>query len=284
MGQPPLSHAIQLLEADIGVLLFERNKRSVKLTEAGQLLLVDARRILALSSAAAHTARAAAKGEAGELRIGFTSSTPLTPLFATVINAYRQQFPAVSLTFHELSTQHQLAALQLQQLDLAFLRPQYGHPALELAASQLEFIPLRTDPLVVVLPEQHPLAAQPQLTVAALAAESFIMYPSAAGTSIYRQIYSLCLQAGFTPKVVQQAAEASTMLGLVAAGIGVTILPAAFEQIHLAGLCYRPLSDETAVTLLLLAKAKNGLQQQKKALINQFVALILAQLPEAAAR
>ena len=86
IGQPPLSHAIQMLEADVGAQLFERSKRWVRLTEAGRLFLLDARRILALAEQATETARRAQRGETGELRIGFTFSTPLTPLFATVIN------------------------------------------------------------------------------------------------------------------------------------------------------------------------------------------------------
>src|SRR5450830_1339532 len=111
IGQPPLSHAIQQLEANVGAQLFERSKRWVRLTEAGRLFLADARRILALTESAADTARRAERGEAGELRIGFTFSTPLTPLFATVINRYRAEFPAVSLTLHEMSTLRQLDAL-----------------------------------------------------------------------------------------------------------------------------------------------------------------------------
>src|SRR5438105_2507958 len=96
IGQPPLSHAIQTLEHDIGAQLFERTKRWVRLTGAGTLFLQDARRILALSEQAGDTARRAQRGEAGELRVGFTFSTPFTPLFAAVINRYRQEFPAVT--------------------------------------------------------------------------------------------------------------------------------------------------------------------------------------------
>lgn len=256
IGQPPLSHSIAQLEAEIGALLFARTKRSVQLTEAGKLLLTDARRILALADTAAQSARAAATGHAGELRIGFTSSTPLTPLFSALINAYRQQFPAVRLTLLEMTTQHQLVALQQKTLDLAFVRPQYGAEHQEQensAASALHYLTLRTDPLMVVLPEPHPLATKPQIRLADLATQGFIMYPPQAGTSIYRQLHALCLQAGFTPDTVQQAAEASTIIGLVAAGVGISVLPACFDRIQLAGVCYRQLADEQAVTRLLLA-------------------------------
>jgi DNA-binding transcriptional LysR family regulator len=118
IGQPPLSQQIQALEAELGAQLFERNKRSVRLTQAGTLFLDDARRILALSEQAAVTARRAQRGEAGELRIGFTFSTPFTPYFATVINRYRQQFPHVTLTLHEMATLHQLEAISGRTMDL----------------------------------------------------------------------------------------------------------------------------------------------------------------------
>ncbi|HEU4376868.1 MAG TPA: LysR family transcriptional regulator, partial [Telluria sp.] len=123
IGQPPLSHAIQVLEADVGAQLLERTKRWVRLTEAGKLFLVDARKILAMTEQAAETARRAGRGEAGELRIGFTYSTPLTPLFADVVNRYRQEFPHVTLTLHEMATLRQLDAIGQRTLDLGFIRP-----------------------------------------------------------------------------------------------------------------------------------------------------------------
>lgn len=242
-------------------------------------MLADARKILALTGAAALSVKAAATGHAGELRIGFTSSTPLTPLFSALINVYRQQFPAVTLTLLEMSTQHQLAALQQQTLDLAFVRPQFGVEQQEpVAAPALHFLTLRTDPLVVVLPDQHPLAAKPQIRLAELADQGFIMYPPQAGTSIYRQLHALCLQAGFTPETVQQAAEASTIIGLVAAGVGISVLPACFDRIQLAGVSYRQLAEEQAVTRLLLAYQPASRELQKQQLIDQFIELTRKQL------
>src|SRR5476649_1773313 len=98
--QPPLSQQIQALEAEVGAQLLERSKRWVRLTQAGALFLADARRILALSEQAVQTARRAQRGEAGELRIAYTYSTPFTPLFASVINRYRQRYPGVVLTLN----------------------------------------------------------------------------------------------------------------------------------------------------------------------------------------
>jgi DNA-binding transcriptional LysR family regulator len=249
IGQPPLSHAIAALEADLGARLFERSKRWVRLTEAGKLFLADARRILALAGQAAETARRAERGEAGELRIGFTFSTPLTPLFASVINRYRQEFPAVSLTLHEMSTLRQLDALVQRTLDLGFVRP----PETTVPAA-IVLTTLREDPLMAVLPAAHPLAAKKAVAIKELEGMPFVMYPPNAGTGIYPQIFRLCRAAGFVPRIGQEAGEASTIIGLVAAGSGVSVLPASFDRIRMDGVCYRPIRDAEATTTLLLAQ------------------------------
>ena len=264
IGQPPLSHAIQVLEADVGARLFERTKRWVRLTEAGKLFLADARRILALSEQATETARRAQRGEAGELRIGFTFSTPFTPLFAAVINRYRHEYPAVSLILHEMSTLRQLDGLGQRSLDLGFIRP----PEVAIPEA-IALTTLREDPLVVVLSSAHPLAAQESIAIKDLNGLPFVMYPPNAGTGIYPQIFRLCREAGFAPNIAQQAGEASTIIGLVAAGCGVSILPASFDRIRMDGVSYRPISDRSATTTLLLAQRRD----EHSALAEAFVAL-----------
>jgi DNA-binding transcriptional LysR family regulator len=146
IGQPPLSHQIQMLEAEVGAQLLERSKRWVRLTEAGKLFLDDARRILALSGQAVQTARRAERGEVGELRVGFTFSTPLTPLFATVINRYRQRYPGVTLTLHEMATLRQIDAIANRELDLGLVRPPEA-----VVPESVDMTVLRRDPLVLVL-------------------------------------------------------------------------------------------------------------------------------------
>jgi DNA-binding transcriptional LysR family regulator len=264
IGQPPLSHAIQMLEADVGALLFERTKRWVRMTEAGRLFLDDARRILALAEQAGDTARRAQRGEAGELRIGFTFSTPLTPLFATVINRYRQQFPAVSLTLHEMATQPQLDALALRTLDLGFVRPTEGP-----VPGAITLTTLRQDALVAVLPAALPLARKKTIAMAELKEMPFVMYPPNAGTGIYPQIFRLCRAAGFVPRIGQVAGEASTIIGLVAAGCGVSVLPASFDRIRMDSVTYRAIADPGATTSLLLAQ-RSG---EHSPLVDAFVEL-----------
>jgi DNA-binding transcriptional LysR family regulator len=252
IGQPPLSHQIQMLEAEVGAQLLERSKRWVRLTEAGKLFLDDARRVLSLSEQAMLTARRAGRGEAGELRVGFTFSTPLTPLFATVVNRYRQRYPGVTLTLQEMSTLGQIDAIVNRKLDLGLVRP----PEAALPEG-ITMSVLRRDPLVLVLPLGHPLADKQAIAISDLEGQPLVMYPKTAGTGIYPQIFRLCREAGFTPTIAMEAGEASTIIGLVAAGSGISVLPSSFDIIRMGGVCYRPLADPEAYTTLLLAQRKD---------------------------
>ena len=253
IGQPPLSQQIQALEADIGARLFDRTKRRVSLTEAGRLFLADARRMLALSEQARETARRAHVGEAGQLRVGFTFSTPFTSLFPKIVQRYRQQYPGVLLTFQEMTTMHQLAKIEARELDIGFVRP--ASMALPDAVALTMLI---TEPVRLVLPADSALARQERIVVADLADQAFVVFPKDAGTGIYHQIIDLCRKAGFTPRIAMEAGEPSTMIGLVAAGCGISVLPASFEGIHMEGVVYRPLADPEATTSLLLARQANG--------------------------
>lgn len=264
IGQPPLSQQIQALETEVGALLFERSKRWVRLTEAGRLFLDDARRILALADQAAATARRAHRGEVGELRIGFTFSTPLTPLFASLINRYRQRYPAVTLSLREMPTLHQIEALDQRTLDLGFVRP----PETAIPDTVL-LTTLHTDSLMVVLPVDHPLATQRHIAIRDLNGASLVMYPKDAGTGLHPQLFRLCRAAGFEPHITHEAGEASTIIGLVAAGCGISVLPTPFDSIRMEGVCYRPLSDAAATTSLQLGRRK----AEASPLVQAFVAL-----------
>jgi DNA-binding transcriptional LysR family regulator len=271
IGQPPLSQQIQALEHEIGARLFERNKRRVLLTEAGRLFLADARRVLALSDQAKETARRAHLGEAGELRVGFTFSTPFTPLFANVVRRYRQRYPDVLLTFHEVATQPQLTRIEARELDVGFVRP----ASMPLPRS-VALTMLRRDPLRLVLPAGSPLARKKTITVKDLAGHAFVVFPKDAGTGIYHQIFDLCRAAGFTPDIAMEAGEPSTIIGLVAAGCGISLLPSSFEGIHMDGVVYRPLADPEATTAMLLARHAEG----GGPLVDAFVALAEAAAAE----
>ena len=248
LGQPPLSQQIQALEAELGVTLLLRSRRKVALTAAGERFLQRARHILAASNAAVEEARRAARGELGELRVGFTASLSLTHFFPGLIYDYRQHYPQVTLALSELSSAEQCKALASEELDVGFIRcvdPE------EPPGVQMRLI--RRHPLRVAINTRHPLAGRKQLALSELSDEGFIGYPDDAGTGLTVLLHRLCLAAGFQPKVVQEAREATTQIGLVAAGLGVAVLPSPLECVHIEGVRYLPLSDAGAYLSLAVA-------------------------------
>jgi DNA-binding transcriptional LysR family regulator len=247
VGQPPLSQTIQSLEEELGVCLLERSRRWVRLTEAGKLFLNDARHMLSLAASAARTAQRAANGELGELRIGLNASTPLSPAFAATIDAYRKRYPHVSLQFAEMSTMQQLEHIADRRLDVGFIRDPHLPP------SKLSFHPIALHSLKVVLRADHPLALRTSIALSELRTEPFVMFRSDSGTTIYPQIQQICRSAGFEPRVALEVSEATMIIGLVAAGCGVSILPDIFACIHVPNIRHVQIRQPSASAALVLA-------------------------------
>jgi DNA-binding transcriptional LysR family regulator len=274
IGQPPLSQQIQLLEEELGVRLLERTRRWVRLTEAGRLFLEDARRILALSEQAAETARRADRGELGELRIGFTGLTPLTDAFNKTVNEYRKAFPRVALSFSEMSTLRQVDAIRERRIDLGFMRPSEAPLPREVVTTTL-----RRDPLMLVAPVHHPLLQRESVSIRDLADQPFVMFSADAGTGMLPMLQRLCRDAGFEPKVALQAREGATVIGLVAAGCGVAILPESVSAIHIKGVGYLSLSDPAARTQLMLARHRTDSSPLAEAFVEFALRVASAQSP-----
>ena len=248
IGQPPLSQQILALEEELGVRLFDRTKRRVSLTDAGARFLTGAYRILDGADQAIDQARRTARGELGELRIGFTSSLPFTALLPNLVQRYRQQYPAVTLTLREMFTGEQYQALENDQLDLGFVR--YTGLTMPPGIAVRE---IHHDPLRLVINAHHPLAGRPHLALADVRDEGFITYPRGTGTGLINLLRRLCLAAGYEPRIVQEAGEATTHIGLVAAGLGVAVLPSPLECVHIEGVRYIPLTDPGAYLALGIA-------------------------------
>jgi DNA-binding transcriptional LysR family regulator len=243
IAQPPLSQQIRVLEQELGARLFERSNRRVELTPAGKALLPEARALLAQAERTSTVAVRAQRGEIGELRVGLTGSAIFTVVIPRLILTYRQRFPGVRLRIDELTTQEQLDALLEQRLDVAIVRS-VSAPDLPPA---LRATRLLEDSLVVALPAQHRLAgAAKPLPIGALADEAFVMYPRDSGTGVYDQIIMLCRQAGFAPTIAQEAHAMATIVGLVAAGLGVAVVPDSLRSIGANGVVYRPLKEKGA--------------------------------------
>lgn len=252
ISQPPLSQQIQALELELGARLFERTNRRVALSEAGRLFLDEARQVLAQADKAADVARRAQLGELGELKIGFTSSAPFNASLSTAIHRFRQGYPDVHLHLREMSSQAVADALLETRLDVGLIRP------LPLADA-LHAVELSREPLVAVIHASHPLASAPGagVALAALAEEPFVFFPRSYGSGLYAQLLALARAAGFSPHFAQEASEAMTIIGLVSAGLGVSVLPASFQAIRISGVIYRPLLDEAAQSAVWLVR-RNG--------------------------
>ncbi|HFO1397482.1 LysR substrate-binding domain-containing protein [Pseudomonas aeruginosa] len=252
ISQPPLSQQIQALEEEIGARLFERTNRCVELTDAGRLFLDESRQVLAQVDKAVLLARRAHLGELGELKIGFTSSAPFTSTIPSSIHAFRKAYPDVHLDLQEMSSRQVLKALLEESLQVGVIRPLALPDA-------VHWVELFREPLVAVLRADHPLAAGSEdgLAIAALAEEPFVFFPRSYGTGLYDQVIALTRQAGFSPRIAQEASEAMTIIGLVSAGLGVSILPASFRRTRVDGVVYRTLSDPEATTAVWLVRRQN---------------------------
>lgn len=252
ISQPPLSQQIQALEEEIGARLFERTNRRVELTDAGRLFLDESRQVLAQVDKAVLLARRAHLGELGELKIGFASSAPFTSTIPSSIHAFRKAYPDVHLDLQEMSSRQVLKALLEESLQVGVIRPLALPDA-------VHWVELFREPLVAVLRADHPLAAGSEdgLAIAALAEEPFVFFPRSYGTGLYDQVIALTRQAGFSPRIAQEASEAMTIIGLVSAGLGVSILPASFRRTRVDGVVYRTLSDPEATTAVWLVRRQN---------------------------
>ncbi|WP_017314810.1 LysR family transcriptional regulator [Mastigocladopsis repens] len=238
MTQQPLSQQIRQLEDELGVLLFHRTKRQVQLTEPGKAFLVEARQILLKAAQAVEIARQVAQGESGRLKVGFSGFATYSVL-PQALRIFREKFPRVELELEEMTTSAQVQALQEQQIHLGLMIPPIPDASLTLE-------PILKEPLVVILPETHLLATQVELALPMLANESFILVSRHLEPGYYDQCISLFQQAGFSPKVVQKASQKQTILGLVSAGMGVSLAPASIRNIHRAGVVYITLNTSNA--------------------------------------
>ncbi|HTC25988.1 LysR substrate-binding domain-containing protein [Dyella sp.] len=269
MSQPPLSQQIRQLEETVGARLLTRTNRRVALTEPGRIFLKEARDILARVERATELAQRAQRGELGELHIGFTRTIPLSQQIPRAIFEFRQRFPAVHLQLEEMNSLRQIDALLERRLHLGILRP-------ESLPGSLVSKRLFRDPLAAVVRSDHPAVkrvnARGKLPIAALAQEPFVMFARSAGAGVYERTYNLCRNAGFSPRIAQDALEASTIIGLVAAGLGVAILPESCGHIALEGVTFVPLADAAAMSEIHVVYRDD----ERSPLVPRFVQLLLA--------
>jgi DNA-binding transcriptional LysR family regulator len=237
LSQPPLSVQIRELEREIGAPLFSRTQRRVELTDPGRVLLDEAQRLIAQADAAIERTRRSARGEVGHLSIGFVSTADYS-LLPPLVRRFRARNPDVTLNLRELTGDRQLALLASGEVDL-------GLAIAPPPAAGLNRRPVLREPLIAALPATHRLAARRTLAVRELADEAFILFPRPLAPGLYDLVITHCQRAGFAPRLAQEAIQMQTILGLVAASLGVALVPACMARLRRPDVAYLRLAGAT---------------------------------------
>jgi DNA-binding transcriptional LysR family regulator len=233
ISQPPLSRQIQALEQELGTPLFLRTPRGVRLTAAGRALIPEARRLLREAAALVDGARYLAEGGVGSLRIGFISTASYNVL-PRVLPEFHRRRPGIQLALQETTSDAQIALLRDYELDVGLLVP----PVVD---AGFRYLPLMQEPLVAALPARRRWPRR--VALASLASETFVLFPRQAGVGLYDLIVGFCRSAGFTPRIGQEAVQMPTIVSLVAAGMGVALVPASLRHMRRTGVVYRALAE-----------------------------------------
>jgi DNA-binding transcriptional LysR family regulator len=251
IAQPALSQQIQQLEQEIEAQLFHRLTRGVELADAGKAFLDDARAILEHVEQAKAKAQRVARGDQGMICIGFTGSASFNPIVPSVIQDYRARFPGIAVSLIEGGTSQLVDSLRAGRVDAAFIRS----PSREVDG--LFVVSIIEEEMLIALPSRHDLAASASLSLEALSGEAFILFPRANSPELYDNIILACRRAGFSPKIVQQAPEVASALNLIAAGEGVSIVPASMRHMQPQGVAYRAILGDAPRAPLSLAHRSN---------------------------
>ncbi|MFN8609443.1 MAG: LysR substrate-binding domain-containing protein [Vulcanimicrobiota bacterium] len=243
MAQPPLSTQIRQLEEMLGAQLFVRSQRKVQLTEAGRVFREEAVAVMQAVNLAVERAQQASRGVLGRLRLGFASSAPFG-IFPKLLRRYREAYPDVVLELKELGSAEQLLALQERRLDVGLVR-------LPVSATNIRVEAIDRESIIIALPEKHPKAEASELLLADFRNDPFIIFPRHEGPGLYDRLINLCLQAGFTPRIVQEVGQMHAIVGLVGAGLGVSLVPETLQTVHARGVRYRHLRDGPYIEMAL---------------------------------
>jgi DNA-binding transcriptional LysR family regulator len=267
IAQPPLSRLIKAIEQEINVQLFRRVPRGVELTDAGRTFLAGARATFANLDRTLESARRTARGEEGQISVAFTSATAFHPLVPRVIREFRETFPLVAVTLDESNSAELIECIESDRLDAAFLRSNIAKP------EGLVFHTLLEEPLVVALPKGHALArGQAVLPLKQLSDETFVFSRRYGGGALVRDTaFAACQAAGFSPRVGQEAPYVMSTLPLVAAGIGISIVPASLQLTNIRCVAYRRLTGSTQLKVPLSLASRRG---DTSAVVRQFVELV----------
>jgi DNA-binding transcriptional LysR family regulator len=245
--QSAFSSQIRDLEKEVGARLFHRVPHGAELTSAGQAFLEAVRTIPAAAERAAHAAGRAARGETGRLKVGFTASSAFNPAFPAAIKAFRQAYPDINLVLEEANTTRLIEGLEDGTLDAVFLRPSSGR----VEAFQLRL--LSEEPLLAALPASHPAASSDEVDLADLAGQPLLLFPREIGPTLFDSAIGAFREAGVEPDLGQSAPQIASVLILVAAEMGVSVVPASMSQLCIPGVVFRAIKGQAPTARLSLA-------------------------------
>ena len=247
IGQPPLSQQIKDLEGEVGAALFHRLAHGAELTAAGKAFLAGVKEMPLIAERATIAARRAVRGETGSLRVGFTASATFNVVVPSTIRAFRRAYPDIDLTLEEANTAPLITRLREGTLDTAFLRPGAA------GTDELQVRRLSEEPMVVALPKRHHAAAFEQIDLALLKDDPFLLFPRETAPTLYDTVVDACRKAGFEPIIGQLVPHVASIVNLVAAELGVSIVPASMMQVRVTGIAYRQIAGQSPMTQLALA-------------------------------
>jgi DNA-binding transcriptional LysR family regulator len=242
MSQPPLSQQIRQLEEEVGAQLLTRNQRKVELTAAGAAFLVRAREILDAVEDAARQARRVQRGEVGRLAVGFVGSA-MYSFVPELLRAFRDSAPDIALRLNEMGTTEQLRQLDDGRLDVGFLRTPGRWPG-------LSFETVLEEQVVVAMPDVHPLAQRSIVPLSDLTGESLVLLTPGGSPGLRAALATSIAQLGGEERIAQEASEMQTVIGLVAAGVGISLVPESVRALVRHGVSYRPLDGDAPTVKL----------------------------------
>lgn len=251
ISQPPLSMQIKNLEDEIGTELFYRSAQGVELTPAGEAFLLSVQPIQQRVNDAMQLAQQVANGESGQLRLGFTGTSMLNLLLPKSIRLFQQHYPKIRLKLEEANSLVLMDRLLEDQLDIALVRPPEHVPA------GLSLQLLMHEPMLAVLPSGHPLAHQTSIELNALKQDNFILSPPSISAGLFDAITNACRSHGFEPKIGQNAPQIVSIVSLVAANLGVSLVPDSTKQLGITGVKYLDIQPPKPMVSLALAYRKN---------------------------
>jgi DNA-binding transcriptional LysR family regulator len=266
IGQPPLSQQIKDLETEVGAPLFHRIPQGAELTEAGRAFLENVRVIPVQTERATRAAQRAARGEIGSIRVGFVGSAPFNRVMPATIRSFRRAYPDVEMSFEESNAMRLIASLEDGELDAAFFRVN------ESPSDDLQIRLISEERMVVVLPATHPAAKSVEIDLVRLRNDALILVPREVGPSLFDTVMLTCRQAGFEPILGQSAPQLSSVVSLVAAELGFSMVPESMRQLQLTGVTYRDVAGDAPLTRLALAYRRG----ETSKIVRNFVGLAVA--------